>query len=234
MLVHHLKFQIGTSKATEVNTVAKAKKSSISPQRIERAILLIRGEKVLLDEDLAALYGVPTKRLLQAVKRNLARFPDDFMFRLTSEEAEAMRSHFVTASKRNVRYLPYAFTEQGVAMLSSVLRSPRAVEVNIAIMRAFVQLRRWAIEHADLARRIDELESRYDQKFAVVRRDPQADGVAACRPAKGNGLSYDRQAPGYGPAAAKVGHALVALRTPREPSRLRGHPCWRRKCRPCS
>lgn len=150
--------------------MAKAKKSLISTQRIERAILLIRGEKVLLDADLAALYGVPTKRLLQSVKRNLDRFPDDFMFQLTDEETEVLRSQIVTSNvgRGGRRYRPYAFTEQGVAMLSSVLRSPRAVEVNIAIMRAFVKLRRWALEHADLARRIDELESKYDQQFAVV------------------------------------------------------------------
>src|SRR5438105_15952327 len=95
----------------------------IPPERIDRAILLLRGQKVMLDEDLATLYGVTTKVLNQAVRRNLGRFPEDFMFRLTSEEAEAMRSQIVTASKRNVRFQPYAFTEQGVAMLSSVLKS---------------------------------------------------------------------------------------------------------------
>jgi len=163
--------------------MAKSKKSLIFTQRIERAILLIRGDKVLLDSDLAALYGVSTGVLNQAVKRHRSRFPDDFMFQLTWEEVQALpplpadsvleakgsRSQSVILKQgTNRKFRPYAFTEQGVAMLSSVLRSPRAVEVNIAIMRAFVKLRRWAIEHADLARRIDELESKYDQKFAVV------------------------------------------------------------------
>src|SRR5437667_7585634 len=105
-------------------------------ERIERAILLVRGQKVLLDRDLARLYGVGTKALNQAVRRNRARFPDDFMFRLTLEEAKPMRSQTVTASKRNVRYQPYAFTEQGVAMLSSVLRSQRAILVHVELMPA--------------------------------------------------------------------------------------------------
>ena len=150
--------------------MAKPKKALISTERIEKAILLIRGEKVMLDADLAALYGVETRSLLQAVKRNISRFPRDFMFQLSNEELESLRSQIVISNigRGGRRYRPYAFTEHGVAMLSSVLRSPRAVEVNIAIMRAFVKLRRWVIEHADLARRIDELESKYDQKFAVV------------------------------------------------------------------
>ena len=141
----------------------------IPPERIEGAILLIRGQKVMLDTDLAKLYRVPTGHLNRAVRRNAKRFPDDFMFQLSEAEFDALRCQFgISKGKGGRRYRPYAFTEQGVAMLSSVLRSPRAVEVNIAIMRAFVKLRRWAIEHADLARRIDELESKYDQKFAVV------------------------------------------------------------------
>jgi hypothetical protein len=117
--------------------------SQIVPQQenLAKLVFLVRGEKVLLDADLAMLYGVATKVLNQAVKRNLDRFPADFMFQLTAEEWESMRSQFVTASRRNVGALPYAFTEQGVAMLSSVLRSQRAVEVNIPIMRTFVQLR---------------------------------------------------------------------------------------------
>ena len=156
-----------------------AKDLLIPAERIERSILLIRGQKVMLDSDLAELYGVPTKAFNQAVKRNAKRFPEDFMFQLTPEEAdglrsqfvtlnEGMRSQFVTASKRNIRYLPYAFTEQGVAMLSSVLNSDRAIEVNIAIMRAFVRLRELLSSHKDLARRLDELERNYDEKFRVV------------------------------------------------------------------
>jgi len=139
---------------------------------------------VLLDADLAALYGVEARALNQAVARNRDRFPEDFMFRLSVEEYEGIRSRFVTASKaadpnssqivtssrkhRGLSYRPYAFTEQGVAMLSSVLRSPRAVEVNIAIMRTFVQLRRLMDSNRNLARRIEALEKRYDEQFATV------------------------------------------------------------------
>lgn len=140
----------------------------IPSERIDRAILLIRGQKVMLDQDLATLYGVTTKVLNQAVRRNLGRFPEDFMFRLTAEEVEPMRSQIVTASKRNVRFQPYAFTEQGVAMLSSVLRSDRAVLVNVEIMRAFVRMRQLLAANADLARKLDALEKKYDAQFRVV------------------------------------------------------------------
>jgi hypothetical protein len=139
----------------------------------------------MLDADLAALYGVETKALNQAVKRNIARFPSDFMFRLTAEEAAASRSQLVTlngapeapdenkarrATPRgaNVKYLPYAFTEQGVSMLSSVLRSPRAVQVNIEIMRTFVQLRQALAGHEELSRKLDALEARHDREFGAV------------------------------------------------------------------
>ncbi len=145
---------------------------SLSVEAITPLVRWIRGEKMLLDTDLAALYGVATKALNQAVKRNRERFPDDFMIQLTEAEAEIMRSQFVTAptviSKRNLRHRPYAFTEQGVAMLSSVLRSKRAVEVNIAIMRTFVQLRRLMDSNRDLARKIEKLEQKYDEQFALV------------------------------------------------------------------
>ena len=119
------------------------KSLTLSVQLIERRIYLIRGQKVMVDEDLAELYGVPTKRLNQQVSRNRKRFPDDFMFRLTKTEAEALRLQFATSKKGRGgrRSLPYVFTEQGVAMLSSVLNSERAIEVNIMIMRAFVKLR---------------------------------------------------------------------------------------------
>ena len=141
----------------------------IPVERIERHILLIRGHKVMLSGDLAVLYGVPAKVLLQAVKRNAERFPGDFMFQLTWEEATRSRSQFVTLKKgRNLKYLPYAFTEQGVAMLSSVLKSRRAVEVNIEIMRAFVSLRRLLGTHKALARKLAELEQKYDAQFRVV------------------------------------------------------------------
>ena len=135
-------------------------------ERIERAILVIRGQKVLLDVDLADLYEVETRALMQAVKRNAGRFPADFMFQLTDEEFEQLRAAEVIAGAR--RYRPYAFTEQGVAMLSSVLRSPRAVEVNIEIMRAFVHLRQMLASNEELARQIESLERRYDEKFKIV------------------------------------------------------------------
>jgi hypothetical protein len=145
--------------------------SVISAERIEHAILMLRGHKVMLDSDLASLYGVQTKVLNQAVTRNIERFPEDFLFQLTDEEAAFLRSQFVTLKPgrgRHRKYLPYAFTEQGVAMLSSVLRSPRAVRVNIEIMRAFVRLRELIATNKDLARRLDGLEKKYDTQFKVV------------------------------------------------------------------
>lgn len=142
---------------------------AIPPERIERRILLIRRQKVMLDADLADLYGVATRVLNQAVRRNRARFPRDFMFRLSKEEFGILRSQFVTSSRwGGRRYNPLAFTEQGVAMLSSVLRSERAVQVNIAIMRAFVKLREMLASHRDLARKLEEMEKRYDAQFKVV------------------------------------------------------------------
>lgn len=135
---------------------------------VELQILLIRGERVMLDADLAELYSVETKVLLQAVKRNADRFPDDFMFQLEEAEFENLRSQFVTSSWGGRRYRPYAFTEQGVAMLSSVLRSRRAVAVNIEIMRAFVKLRRLLSSHEELAAKLRELEKKYDSQFKVV------------------------------------------------------------------
>jgi hypothetical protein len=138
-------------------------------ERIARTIRLIRGHKVMLDADLAVLYGVSTKALNRAVKRNLERFPADFMFQLTTEEVEALRFHLGTSKGRGGRrYLPYAFTEQGVAMLSSVLRCSRAVGVNIEIMRAFVRLREVLASHADLARKLAQLEANCDRQFRVV------------------------------------------------------------------
>ena len=135
---------------------------------IEQRILLLRGHKVLLDSTLAELYAVETKVLLQAVKRNSNRFPDDFMFQLTKPEFDNLRSQTVTSSWGGRRTPPYVFTEQGVAMLSSVLRSPQAVQVNIEIMRAFVRLRRMLAENTELQSRLDQLEDHYDQQFKVV------------------------------------------------------------------
>jgi len=139
----------------------------IPSERIEKAILLIRGQKVMLDRDLAELYDVQTKVLNQAVKRHANRFPDDFMFQLTREESANLKSQSVTSSSGwgGRRTFPYAFTEQGVAMLSSVLNSDRAVEVNIAIVRAFVRLREMLASHADLARKLEELEAKVDEQF---------------------------------------------------------------------
>lgn len=138
-------------------------------ERIERAILVLRGEKVILDSEIALLYGVETKVLVQAMKRNLARFPPDFMFQLTREEVEFLRCQAGTSKGRGGRrYPPYAFTEQGVAMLSSVLNSERAVRVNIEIMRAFVRLRQLMAAQVGLVRRLDELEQRYDAQFKKV------------------------------------------------------------------
>jgi hypothetical protein len=130
--------------------------------------LLLREQKVMLDADLALLYGVQTKALNRAVKRNARRFPADFMFQLTTREVENLRCHFGTSRWGGRRYLPLAFTEQGVAMLSSVLNSERAVRVNIEIMRAFVRLREMLASHADLARKLIELERRYDVQFKAV------------------------------------------------------------------
>lgn len=137
-------------------------------ERITHAILLIRGHKVILDSDLAELYGVATKVLIQAVKRNIDRFLDDFMFQLTQQELGNLRSQFVTSSWGGRRYPPYAFTEQGVAMLSSVLHSDRAVHVNIEIMRAFVRLRQMLATNVELARKLATLERKYDAQFKVV------------------------------------------------------------------
>src|SRR3989338_3774756 len=138
---------------------------------IEQKILIIRGQKVMISAHLAELYGVATKVLIQAVKRNIERFPADFMFQLTIEETDLLRSQIVTLKTgrgRHRKYLPYAFTEQGVAMLSSVLHSARAIHVNIEIMRAFVRLRQLLTSNVDLARKLAVLEKKYDAQFRVV------------------------------------------------------------------
>jgi hypothetical protein len=145
--------------------------SIVPVERIERRILLVRGHKVILDSDLADLYGVEVKVLNQAVKRNTERFPEDFMFQLTVEEEESLRSQIVTLKTgrgQHRKYLPYAFTEQGVAMLSSVLNSPRAVQVNIEIMRTFVLLRQMLASNEGLARKLAALEKKYDTQFKAV------------------------------------------------------------------
>jgi hypothetical protein len=159
-------------------------KSLIPSEIIEKKIFLLRGQKVMLGSDLAELYQVEPRALIQAVKRNMDRFPEDFMFQLTWDELSLLKSHSLisndsrgTASRSqivilkrglNIKYLPYAFTEQGVAMLSSVLRSKRAVLVNVEIMRAFVRLRQMLATNANLERRLNELERKYDSQFKVV------------------------------------------------------------------
>lgn len=140
------------------------KSALVSQDEIAQSIVILRGQRVLLDSDLASLYQVETRTLIQAVKRNLDRFPDDFMFQLTGQELARLRSQIVTSNEApgrgGRRYAPYAFTEQGVAMLSSVLNSPRAIAVNIEIMRAFVRLRGLLASNKALARKLDELESK--------------------------------------------------------------------------
>jgi len=163
---------------SEIKKVHKQSPAVVPVELIEKKIYLIRGHKVMLDSDLAELYGVKTKVLLQSVKRNINRFPSDFMFQLSKEEFDNLRSQIVTSKSRGGRrYLPYAFTEQGVAMLSSVLRSERAIQVNIAIMRAFVRLRQIFSTHKELAYKLAELErkiEKHDEEikaiFEAIRR----------------------------------------------------------------
>jgi len=137
-------------------------------ENVENKIFQIRGKNVMLDKDLAELYSVPTKVLIQAVKRNRERFPADFMFQLTKKEIADLRSQIVTSSWGGRRHLPYVFTEQGVAMLSSVLNSERAIRVNIQIMRAFVNLRRIALTYVGLKRKIEAMEKKFDGQFRIV------------------------------------------------------------------
>jgi hypothetical protein len=150
--------------------MAKRATSLITSDQIERAIHIVRGEKVMLDSDLAALYGVTTKRLNEQVRRNRDRFPKDFAFRLTSKEFTILRSQFATSSLDwgGRRSMPLAFTEHGAAMLASVLNSPIAVDASIQVVRAFIRLRELLVSHKDLVKRLDELEAKYDKQFAVV------------------------------------------------------------------
>ncbi|MDP2920829.1 MAG: ORF6N domain-containing protein [Candidatus Omnitrophota bacterium] len=145
-------------------------KELIQQQAIESMIFVIRGYRVMIDRDLAELYGVETRVLNQAVNRNIERFPKDFMFQLTKKEMKNWISQIVISNNENmgIRRMPYVFTEQGVAMLSGVLKSKRAIQVNIHIMRAFVKLRRAALTYAGLRRKIDEMEQKYDAQFGIV------------------------------------------------------------------
>jgi len=139
---------------------------------IQSRIYEVRGQKVLLDFDLAAMYGTETKRLKEAVRRNIGRFPSDFMFELTNEEYKSLRTQFASLEKdgrgKFSKYKPFAFSEQGIAMLASVLRSPKAIEVNIQIVRAFVFLRKYALSHSELTLKLQELETRYNKQFKDV------------------------------------------------------------------
>lgn len=156
--------------ADDLNPQNAISRPPMRAEDISRRILTIRGHRVLLDSDLADLYRVSTKVFNQAIRRNRDRFPEDFVFRLTEEEFDGLRSQFVTSKRGRGgrRYLPYVFTEQGVAMLSGVLNSPQAVQTNISIMRTFVHLRRMLVSHEELARKVEALEMRYDAKFRVV------------------------------------------------------------------
>jgi len=156
-----------------INPIMPTSKSLIPVERIEKSILLIRGHKVILDSDLAKLYGVETKVFNQAVKRNISRFPKDFMFQMNKEELEIWRSQIVTsnpAAKMGLRRRPNVFTEHGVAMLSSVLNSERAVQVNIQIMRAFIRMRQLLASQKGLMQKILAMEKKYDENFQIVFR----------------------------------------------------------------
>jgi hypothetical protein len=150
------------------NATKRPRKQLTTPRPVESLIHVVRGRKIMLDSDLAALYGVETRALIQAVKRNADRFPDDFMFQLSSEEAAGMRSQSVIASKRNIRYQPLGFTEHGVAMLSSVLRSKRAIQVNIMIIRSFIRMRELIATNKDIAIRVEKLERSHDRTASVI------------------------------------------------------------------
>ena len=154
---------------TEGIFMSGGKLTVVSQKIIERGIFLIRGRRVMLDQDLARLYQVSTGALIQAVKRNMKRFPSDFMYQLTREEVANLRSQFVISSWGGRRYLPYAFTEQGVAMLSSVLKSERAIQVNVAIMRTFVRIREMLAAHKELAHKLSELERKIEKHDEAIQ-----------------------------------------------------------------
>jgi len=142
--------------------------NTLKLEKIKDRIYLVRGKKVMLDKDLAELYEVETGQLIRQVRRNIERFPGDFAYVLTKKELMNLRCQFGISSWGGRRYLPYVFTEQGIAMLSSVLNSKRAIEVNIQIMRAFVSLRRWVLSYESLRRKIEEMEKKYDGNFRIV------------------------------------------------------------------
>ena len=154
-----------------MNSVPPQTTAVVPFERIERAILVVRGQKVILDETLAELYGVPTKRLNEQVKRNRDRFPGDFMFQLSLDERESLRSQIATLKRgrgQHRKYLPYVFTEHGAVMAANVLNSVTAVQASIQVVRAFVRLRQMLASHEELARKLEALEKKYDQRFKVV------------------------------------------------------------------
>jgi hypothetical protein len=157
-------------KANKKLSIKKSEKSVILFEVIERKIFILRGKKIMIDRDLAELYGVSTAALNQAVKRNIDRFPEDFIFEFSKEEKDWWRSQFVTSKEAwgGTRHIPLAFTEQGIAMLSSVLRSKRAVSVNVQIMRTFIRLREYMRDNADIRRKLELLEKKYDENFHIV------------------------------------------------------------------
>jgi hypothetical protein len=172
---------------------ARARKSPVASERVDHFILVIRRQRVLLDADLAALYGVPTRVLLQAVRRNLKRFPPDFMFELSAAEWRALRSQFVTSKlgRGGRRYAPYAFTEQGVAMLSSVLNSDHAIAVNIEIMRTFVRIRNLLATNKAIARRFERLERKFaSHDHAIVGILSAIRGLMTPTHAKRRGIGF--------------------------------------------
>jgi hypothetical protein len=159
---------VATDLATAPDRGREAMSEALSIQ-VERRILFIRGQKVLLDADLAELYEVPTKRLNEQVRRNRKRFPEDFVFQLTREEFEGLRSQFATSSLHGGRrYLPFAFTEHGALMAANVLNNARAIRMSVEVVRAFVRLREMLLSNAELARKLDALERKYDEQFRVV------------------------------------------------------------------
>ena len=181
--------------------------SIVPTESIVNKIVFLRGEKVLLDHDLAELYGVETKVLKQAVRRNIKRFPDDFMFELTKEENQSLRSQNVTLKRgQHSKYSPFAFTEQGVAMLSSVLNSERAIEVNIAIMRAFVQLRKMIASHDKLARKLAELEQHlesHDEQIQAIFEAIRQLMTPPAKPRKKIGFEVKEKKAAYGRRGVK-------------------------------
>ena len=175
--------------------------------RIQKSIFLFRGQKVLLDMDLAEFYGVETRSLIQALKRNIERFPSDFVFQLDQDEFDSLRSQIVISKgKGGRRYLPYAFTEQGVAMLSSVLRSKRAIQVNVAIMRTFVKLREILLTHKELAHQLVDLERRledHDEQIQTIFEAIRQLMTPPAKPRKNIGFEVKEKQAAYGPRGAK-------------------------------